>query len=59
MEGEFAVFLIGMRINKLWKPHKWLPAFLAMPKLLKEIEPIQLAGPHSRLYDDGDSPSEK
>jgi hypothetical protein len=38
MEGEFVVFLIGMRIDKLWKPHKWLPAFLAMPKLLKELE---------------------
>jgi hypothetical protein len=29
MEGEFVVFLIGMRINKPWKVHKWLPAFLA------------------------------
>jgi len=26
IEGDFVVFLIGMRINKLWKPHKWLPA---------------------------------
>jgi hypothetical protein len=23
-EEEFAVFLIGMRINKPWKVHKWL-----------------------------------
>ena len=22
IEGDFVVFLIGMRINKLWKPHK-------------------------------------
>ena len=22
IEGDFAVFLIGMRINKLWKFHK-------------------------------------
>ena len=38
IEGDFVVFLIGMRINKLWKPHKWLPALLAMPKMLKELE---------------------
>ena len=38
MEGEFVVFLIGMRINKPWKVHKWLPVFLAMPKMLKELQ---------------------
>src|SRR6266571_4170144 len=38
MEGEFVVFLIGMRINKPWKIHKWLPVFLAMPRMLKELE---------------------
>jgi hypothetical protein len=38
MEGDFVVFLIGIRINKPWKVHKWLPAFLAMPKMLKELE---------------------
>jgi hypothetical protein len=27
-----------MRINKPWKLHKWLPMFLAMPKMLKELE---------------------
>lgn len=38
IEGDFVVFLIGMRINKLWKVHKWLPVFLAMPRMLKELE---------------------
>ena len=38
MDGEFVVFLIGMRINKPWKIHKWLPVFLGMPKMLKELE---------------------
>ena len=38
IEGDFVVFLIGMRINKPWKLHKWLPVFLAMPKMLKELE---------------------
>ena len=38
IEGDFVVFLIGMRINKFWKPHKWLPVLLAMPGMLKELE---------------------
>ena len=38
IEGEFVIFLIGMRINKWWKVHKWLPTFLAMPKTIKELE---------------------
>src|SRR3954469_2762657 len=38
IDGDFVVFLIGMRINKFWKPHKWLPVLLAMPKMLKELE---------------------
>jgi len=38
IEGDFVVFLIGMRINKLWKIHKWLPVFLAMPPILKELD---------------------
>jgi hypothetical protein len=38
VEGDFVVFLIGMRINKPWKINKWLPVFLAMPRMLKELE---------------------
>jgi hypothetical protein len=37
MDGSFCVFLIGMRINHLWKIHKWLPVFLAMPRMLTEL----------------------
>lgn len=33
MEGEFVVFLIGMRINKWWKLRSWLPVFFAMPRM--------------------------
>lgn len=36
--GDFVVFLIGMRINKPWKLHKWLPVFLAMPRMIRELE---------------------
>ena len=38
IEGDFVVFLIGMRINKFWKLHKWLPVFQAMPKMIRELE---------------------
>jgi len=37
-EGEIAVFLIGMRINKFWKIWRWFPVFLAMAKMLRELE---------------------
>ena len=38
IDGDFVVFLIGMRINRLWKPHKWFPVLMAMPKMLKELD---------------------
>jgi hypothetical protein len=38
MEDGFVVFLIGMRINKPWKVHKWWPVAMAMPRLVKELE---------------------
>ena len=34
IEGSFAVFLIGMRINQLWAVHKWMPVAAAMPRML-------------------------
>ena len=37
IEGDFVVFLIGMRINKPWKVHKWWPVASAMPKMLREL----------------------
>jgi hypothetical protein len=38
VEGdEVVVFLIGMRVNRWWKVHKWLPVALAMPRMLKEL----------------------
>lgn len=37
VEGEVVVFLIGMRINKLWKVWKWVPVVVAMPRMLKEL----------------------
>ena len=40
MQGDYVVFLIGMRMNKLWKIHKWLPAF----RLAKAAPPVPAAG---------------
>lgn len=38
IEGDFVVFLIGMRINKPWKVRKWLPLLRAMPRMIAELE---------------------
>jgi len=37
LDGEFVVFLIGMRINKPFMIHKWLPVSRAMPRMIKEL----------------------
>ena len=37
IDAQVVVFLIGMRINRVWKIHKWLPVALAMPKMLREL----------------------
>jgi Domain of unknown function (DUF4188) len=36
-DGELVVFLIGMHINKPWRPDLWLPVLLTMPKMLAEL----------------------
>ena len=38
------MFLIGMRINRLWKLHKWLPVARAMPRMLRELAADPEAG---------------
>jgi hypothetical protein len=38
LDGEVVVFLIGMRINRLWKVHRWLPVVMAMPRMLRELQ---------------------
>lgn len=37
MEGEFAVFLIGMRINRPLAVHRWGQVAAAMPRMLREL----------------------
>jgi hypothetical protein len=43
-DGEFVVFLIGMRINKPWKLHRWLPVAAAMQRMLAELERDRASG---------------
>lgn len=38
LDGDFVVFMIGMRVNKPWKVSAWLPVFLAMSKMIAELE---------------------
>lgn len=37
IEGDFVVFLIGVRLNKPWKFWKWWPVVTAMPRMLIEL----------------------
>ena len=37
LDGDFVVFLIGMRVKKWWKFWKWLPVATAMPRMLVEL----------------------
>jgi len=37
LDGDFVVFLIGMRINKPWKLHKWWPVAKAMAPMLRVL----------------------
>lgn len=30
LDKDIVIFLIGMRISRLWRLHKWLPVSLAM-----------------------------
>lgn len=36
-DQDIVVFLIGMRINKWWALHKWLPVFFSMPGMIQEL----------------------
>jgi len=36
-ETDFVLFMIGMRFNNVLAIHRWLPVFLAMPRMLKEL----------------------
>lgn len=51
IEGEFVVFLIGVRVNKLWKLGSWLPVLRAMPRMLDELRAKpELGLLHARMH---------
>jgi Domain of unknown function (DUF4188) len=37
IDGDFVVFLIGMRFNRPLKVWQWGPVFAAMPRMLREL----------------------
>jgi fumigallin biosynthesis monooxygenase-like protein len=39
-----AVFLIGMRVNKVWKVRQWWWAFMAMPRMLRRLVAVPELG---------------
>ena len=48
------VLLIGMRVNRLWAVHQWVPVMLAMPRMLAELRRDSgAAGCSSRRAADG------
>ena len=52
IDGDFVIFVIGMRVNKFWKFWKWLPVFVAMPPMLAELQKnpeLGLLGTRSHL----------
>lgn len=44
-DDPIVVFHVGMRINALWKLHRWLPILLVAPRMVREL----LADPDSGL----------
>jgi hypothetical protein len=38
IDGDFVVFLIGMRLTKPWRPTKWVPVSMAMQSMLKQLK---------------------
>lgn len=37
IEGDFVVFLIGMRVNQWWRPDLWMPVAAAMVRMQAEL----------------------
>ncbi len=49
--GDLAVFLIGLRVNRPWRPDLWMPTFAAMGPMITELYTAKAAaergeGPH-------------
>lgn len=51
--ADVVVFLIGMRIGSWWRLRQWLPVFLAMPRMLRELQSAKLGLLEARTYVSG------
>ncbi len=38
LDEPYVIFIIGMRLNKLWKVHRWAPIAAAMPRMVRELK---------------------
>ncbi len=43
-DQDFVVFLIGMRVNKPLKVHRWLPVAMSMNRMINELQQLPTAG---------------
>ena len=51
IDGDFVVFLIGMRVNQPLKVHRWLPVVRAMPRMIRElIQHPELGFIHAEMW---------
>jgi hypothetical protein len=51
LDGDFVVFLIGMRINSPLKLHKWVPVVRAMPRMITELyQQPELGFVHAEMW---------
>mgnify|MGYP001071241294 CR=1 len=48
-KGDVVVLLIGMRVNRFWAVHLWLPVMLAMFRMLRELAKDPARGLLSRV----------
>jgi hypothetical protein len=51
LDGNFVVFLIGMRVNKPLHIHEWLPVAQAMPRMRQELYRLpELGFIHAQMW---------
>ncbi|MGH3681916.1 MAG: monooxygenase family protein [Natronosporangium sp.] len=52
-DHDFVLFLIGMRVHRLWKVNRWLPVYRAMAKLMHQLgedRQLGLLGSHGTRH---------
>jgi len=50
IDGDFVLFLIGMRFNQPWKVHQWLPVVRSMGRMQKHhMNPAKAVQAHQDL----------